>query len=62
VLTPAWSPDSQWIAFTLVRDSSGNGIRDENDQSGIWAVAVGGGDAVPLVQGSYQNGDPSWTW
>jgi TolB protein len=60
--TPAWSPDSKWLAFAQVRDSNGNGTHDKDDESDIWAVPVGGGDAVPLVQGPYQNGDPAWTW
>jgi len=59
--TLAWSPDSKWIAYVLQYDSNGNGVVDEGDRSDIWAVPLSG-SAVPLVQGPYQNGDPSWTW
>ena len=59
--TLAWSPDSKWIAYVLQYDSNGNGVVDEGDRSDIWAVPLNG-SAVPLVQGPYQNGDPSWTW
>jgi eukaryotic-like serine/threonine-protein kinase len=59
--TLAWSPDSKWIAYVLQYDSNGNGVVDEGDRSDIWAVPLSG-SAVPLVQGAYQNGDPSWTW
>jgi serine/threonine protein kinase len=61
-VNPAWSPDSQWIAFARVLDSNGNGRSDENDTVDIWAMPFGGGDPVPLVQSSHRDGDPSWTW
>ncbi len=60
--TPAWSPDSKWIAFTRMYDSNGNGRSDANDAADIYAVAFGGGKAVPLLESSYRDGDPSWTW
>ncbi len=56
--TLAWSPDSQWIAFTWVQDSNGNGRTDLQDASAIWAVPLAGGEAVLLVEDA---GDPSWT-
>jgi Tol biopolymer transport system component len=59
--TPAWSPDSQWLAFARLRDSNSNGRSDEADAADIWAVPANGGDAVPLVQGPARDGDPSWT-
>jgi serine/threonine protein kinase/Tol biopolymer transport system component len=61
-VTPAWSPDSQWIAFAQVRDSNSNGRSDENDAVDIWAAPLGGGDTVPLVQSPNRDGNPAWTW
>jgi tricorn protease len=61
-VTPAWSPDSQWIAFARILDSNGNGRSDSEDRVDIWAVPIGGGDPLPLVEGPHRDGDPSWTW
>jgi serine/threonine protein kinase len=60
-LNPAWSPNSQWIAFARVLDSDGNGQSDSTDVVDIWAAPSGSGNPVPLVQSSYRDGDPSWT-
>ena len=46
-VTPAWSPDSQWIAFAQVRDSNSNGRSDENDAVDIWAVPLAGETPCP---------------
>ena len=59
--TPAWSPDSQWLAFTRLSDSNHDGRSDQNDRAEIWAVPFGGGEPVSLVQGPSRDGDPSWT-
>ena len=61
-VTPAWSPDSQWIAFAQVRDSNSNGRSDGKDVVDIWAAPLGGGDSVPLVRSPNRDGDPTWTW
>jgi serine/threonine protein kinase/Tol biopolymer transport system component len=59
--TPCWSPDGRWIAYAQLRDSNSNGRSDGEDAADIWAVPLGGGDAVPLVQGLHRDVDPSWT-
>jgi serine/threonine protein kinase len=61
-VNPAWSPDSQWIAFARVTDSNGNGQSDPTDAVDIWALPRSGGEASPLVVGPHRDGDPSWTW
>ena len=61
-VTPAWSPDSQWIAFAQIHDANNNGRSDQNDTVDIWAAPLGGGEPVPLVRSPYRDGDPTWTW
>jgi len=61
-VTPAWSPDSRWIAVAQLRDSNDNGRSDVQDAADIWAVPLGGGDSVPLVQSPSRDSDPSWAW
>jgi Tol biopolymer transport system component/tRNA A-37 threonylcarbamoyl transferase component Bud32 len=60
--TPAWSPDSQWIAFTLIQDSNGNQMKDSKDAADIWAVSASGGSPVSLITSSHRDSDPSWSW
>jgi Tol biopolymer transport system component len=61
MITPAWSPDSQWIAFAQVRDSNSNGRSDVKDDADIWAIPQGGGEPVLLVQSPSRDSDPGWT-
>ncbi len=61
-IQPAWSPDGQWLAFTWLSDTNGNGRLDEEDGGDIWAVSLADGERVPLVQASARDTDPSWTW
>ncbi|MEZ5317112.1 MAG: CehA/McbA family metallohydrolase [Vicinamibacterales bacterium] len=44
---PAWSPDGQWIAFSM--------------QGDIWKVPARGGEAVALTQGPWYYFEPVWS-
>ncbi len=44
---PTWSPDGQWLAFSM--------------QGDIWKVPASGGEAVALTQGPHSYFEPDWS-
>lgn len=46
-MSPAWSPDGNWIAFAMAGD--------------IWRIPTGGGTAEQLTQGPWYHFEPSWS-
>ncbi|MGH7445938.1 MAG: TolB family protein, partial [Longimicrobiales bacterium] len=44
---PAWSPDGQWLAFSMRGD--------------IWKVSVDGGTALALTRGPAYHFEPAWS-
>ncbi len=54
---PSWSPDGQWIAFTLASQRDGN-IRGNTD---IWVSPVSGGPPRQLTSQLINQRAPSWS-
>ncbi len=46
-LSPTWSPDGRWIAFSMRGD--------------IWKVPAGGGEAIALTAGPAYHFEPAWS-
>ena len=46
-LSPAWSPDGKWLAFSMRGD--------------IWKMPVSGGEAVALTEGPAYYHEPAWS-
>ena len=46
-MSPAWSPDGNWLAFAMAGD--------------IWRIPAGGGTAEQLTRGPWYHFEPSWS-
>jgi dipeptidyl aminopeptidase/acylaminoacyl peptidase len=63
---PEWSPDSKWVAFLSDRKvESGNPDKsssdeDSKDETHLYVIPVGGGEAFPVTRG--EEGVHSFSW
>ena len=51
-LSPAWSPDGQWVAFTTF---------DDEKLGALWKVRAGGGEPVRLTKVAGEYLQPAWS-
>ena len=60
LVTPAWSPDGERLAFASVPDPNAN--MDGNPESAqLWVVNLDGSGIVKLTDNRYTNLQPSWS-
>lgn len=61
-LSPAWSPNSQWIAFRKISDTNGDGIyRGSDDRNELWLIQPDGKNLRALITTSISIATISWS-
>ena len=54
---PQFSPDAQWIAYTVTSTS----LKDDKSETRIWMLPAGGGEAIPLTIAGESSSYPRWS-
>jgi dipeptidyl aminopeptidase/acylaminoacyl peptidase len=57
VSDPQFSPEGDWIAYTVSKDDA----EKDSSRSRIWMVSAAGGEAVPLTGESFSSSQPRWS-
>ncbi len=58
---PAWSPDARWIAYVGQEDSTGDGVVNQSDCSGIYIVAADGSSINRITPVDMFAAGPDWS-
>lgn len=54
---PQFSPDDQWIAYTVKTPL----LKEDKNEERIWMIPAGGGDAIPLTAAGVSSSHPRWS-